>query len=476
MKKKYDLVLVGSGFASIFFLKKYLQKAANTVKVLIIERGEMLSHKSRMNMYRESSAFYTENHPNNTFIAENPDKMWVYEPNFGGGSNCWTGCTPRFLPNDFKLKSRYGVGQDWPLTYEDLAPYYDEAEEIMSIAGPDGTPFPRSSPYPLPAQPLSTFDELMQNKFPGSFISQPTARPTRAVNGRSSCCTSAVCRLCPVDSKFTIMNTLNDVYTDSRVEIRYKSQVLSLITENNVVKGLNYLQDNKELKVEAEVIALGANAIFNAHILMNTGDENPLTGAGLTEQVGTYAYFYLDNFQNVGGGSIIPANGYLYYDGEHRKESAACMIESHNTPYLRTENGKWRHIARLKFVFEDIPDPQNKVILTDDPHVPQLIFNGHSDYVDKGYQRIKQQVEKDFSDLPIEKIIWDGYFQKTEYHICSTTRMGQNPVESVVDKFLIHHQYRNLFVLGSGAFPSIAPANPTLTLSALSLMTADNNF
>ena len=78
--------------------------------------------------------------------------------------------------------------------------------------------------------------------------------------------------------------------------------------------------------------------------------------------------------------------------------------------------------------------------------------------------------------MPVERIEIDSAPEKTESHILSTTRMGLDEEDSVIDANLIHHKYRNLFVLGGGAFPSISPSNPTLTLSALSLRAADKSF
>ena len=475
---KYDLIIVGSGFASSFFLKKYLEKSSSKVKVLVLERGVLFPYTERLKQERgEKLSMPTPIlFSQATYKTNNEDKPWVFDPNFGGSSNCWTGCTPRFLPNDFKIKTLYGVGQDWPLSYEDLEPYYTEAEAIMAIGGPEITPFRMSNKYPLKPQKLSTVDKLLQQKYGDLYISQPTARATEPTGNRNACCSSAVCKLCPVDSKFTIENTLSNIYTDPRVEIKYNCQVFSMNTQQNVAKSVLYFQGGVIREVQGEVIALGANPLFNAHILLGAGDENKFTGKGLCEQVGTFAYLYFDDLDNVGGSSIISANGYMLYDGDHRKDYAACLIENFNDPFIRNEYGKWRKMAKLKFIFEDLPNDKNKVALGEDPLLPVIEYSTHDPYVDRAMDQLKGNIESTFSFLPLEKIEMDGFFQKTEYHICSTTRMSETVSEGVVDKNLIHHQFRNVFVLGSGAYPSITPANPTLTLSALSLRAADKNF
>ena len=473
--EKYDLILVGTGFASSFFLKKYLEKANGVPRVLVLERGIHLSYSKRLR-YNQTSDTYegvTWKTAEQTFENATPEKAWVFDPNFGGSSNCWTGCTPRFMPNDFRLRTVYGVGNDWPIAYDDLELYYQETEEIMAIAGPNETPFPRKTKYPQPPHQLSTVDRLLQQTYGIQYISQPTARASRAVGNRSACCASSVCNLCPVNAKFTIENTLADLYARPNVEVRYNAQVYSLDTTGNTARSVLYAFEGQRREAYGELIALGANAIFNAHILLNAGDTNPHTGRGLCEQAGVYVFMYYDGLSNVGGGTIIPANGYMMYDGNHRKERAGCLIEHHNFPYIRNERGKWRMLSKFKFVYEDLPDEDNRVMLSNDPLRPKVSFEKHSAYTLRAVDRLSEDIEKFFRVLPLERVIKDGYIQKSEAHICSTTQMSHNPADGVVDANLKHHQFRNLLVLGSGVYPAISPANPTLTLSALSLRAAD---
>lgn len=481
MLQHYDLILVGTSFASSFFLKKYLEKAGPKQRILVVERGKFLSHAQRLQYARKQpfglNSFISElSGLEATYDNRQSSKPWIFDPNFGGSSNCWTGCTPRFLPNDFRLKSLYGVGQDWPIGYEALESYYSEAEEIMQIAGPEATPFPKSEPYPLPAHALSTVDQLLQKEFGLLYISQPTARASRPTGKRNACCTTANCHLCPINAKFTIENSLYALYADPRVEVLLEAQVTALELEGKQVTGVHIRKEEKEQLIKGQVVALGANALFNAHILLNSGDKHPLVGKGISEQLGLYAYLLLDGLDNLGGASIITANGYMLYDGPHRREHAGCIIENHNEPFIRVEAGKWRQIAKMKFVFEDLPQQENQVKTTEDPGMPQVVFNDYSAYAKSGVAYMKHNIERLFSCLPIERIEFDDFFQPSEAHILGTARMGKTAQEGVVDDRLVHHRYRNLFVLGGSAFPSITPANPTLTLSALSLRAADLSF
>ena len=480
MRDHYDLIVVGTSFASSFFLKKYLEKSSRAAKVLVLERGELHPHKERLKIAQDKAfgdnSFISSPGRGRAYLTNNEDKPWIFDPNFGGSSNCWTGCTPRFLPNDFKLKSLYNIGYDWPITYDDLEPYYCEVEEIMAIAGPEVTPYAMSKGYPQAPHALSSVDRLIQQKFGSLYISQPTARASAPIGKRNSCCSSSICHLCPVNAKFTIENSLLDLYTDERVEVRYNAQAYALDLNNGIAKSIEYMEEGKKRVVKSDVFALGANAIFNAHIMLNSGDDNSFIGKGLCEQVGYYAYFYLDGLDNLGGSSTITANGYMLYDGKHRENIAACIIENHNDAFVRGDFGKWRQMAKFKFVFEDIPNNENRVILSDNELIPYIKYSRYSDYVERGYNALQEKIGGLFDFLPIEKIVLDPNSQLSESHILSTTRMGTSNEDSVIDKNLLHHKYRNVFLLGGGSFPSISPANPTLTLSALSLMAADNNF
>jgi choline dehydrogenase-like flavoprotein len=475
----YDLVVVGSSFASSFFLKKYLEYAQAHARVLVLERGEYIPHTDRLLKAKHSRlgdvSFISGGDARKTYTNESPAKPWIFDPSFGGSSNCWTGCTPRFMPNDFRMKSTYDVGEDWPLSYDELEEFYCEAESIMAISGPAVTPYPMSKKYPQRPHSLSTVDKVMQQHYGEQYISQPTARSSEK-GKRNACCSSAICHLCPTGAKFTVENGMMQVFEDPRVEICFDTQVLRLETEGRRVRKVIFATGERELKVKTDAVALGANAIFNAHILLHSGDTNSFTGHYLSEQVGYYALVMLDGLQNTGGSSIITANGFMLHDGPHRADRAACIIESHNDFFIRHEHGKWRNVAKFKFVFEDIPQFDNCVRRAENRRVPEVHYASHSDYVTRGHEGLQSEIEKILGVLPVEAIYLDDRPQASESHILGTTRMSKDASNGVVDKHLIHHSYRNLFVLGGSTFPTISPCNPTLTLSALSLWAAEKEF
>jgi choline dehydrogenase-like flavoprotein len=157
------------------------------------------------------------------------------------------------------------------------------------------------------------------------------------------------------------------------------------------------------------------------------------------------------------------------------------MMETWSSPFayraedaLRIERGRWNERMILGFLFDDLPSERNYVaVSTSDPSRARVHFEDYSDYAKKAADRIPQMIDKLSEALPIERIVCTS-LGSSAAHIQGTVVMGDDPATSVVDRYLIHHDYRNLLVLGASAYPSASPAYPTLTLSALSLWAADH--
>ena len=468
----YDLILVGSSFASSFFLHKYLQRARASARVLVLERGELRDHRWQVthlaDLAQQAAASYD---------GERSAKPWVFRLAFGGSSNCWWACTPRFLPEDFRLRSTYGAGRDWLLSYDDLEEYYCEAEEIMAVSGSDdGSPYPRSRPYPQRPHLLSNPDRLFKRRFPDAFFNQPTARPTEALeSGRPRCCANGVCSQCPIDSKFTILNSLMDLYqADPRVTLLTGATVLRLDVANDRVIGVQYERAGAEHVVRGDLVGLGANALFNPFLLLRSGLTDGSAGQGLVEQTSRNVIVDLRGVDNFQGSTSITGLGYMLYSGDHRRDRAAALMESWNVPMLRDERGKWRQRIRLKFIYEDLPQPENRITVGTDETKPEVQYVACSSYAQRGLNALEHDLSRVLDALPVERYdIVQPAAASSEGHNLGTTSMGDDPATSVVDRHLIHHRVRNLIVLGGSVFPTISPANPTLTICALSLRVAD---
>ncbi len=459
----YDLVLVGSSFASSFFLAEYLRHAPADARVLVLERGPRIPHAERRGRL-----------PSDDFVNLTPAKPWTAHHLFGGCSNCWWGQTPRMLPEDFELASRYGVGVDWPVSYDELEPFYCDAEELLGVAGPsERTPFRRSRPYPQPAHRLSSVDRALASLWPDSFFAVPCARPTRrTADGRPPCCGSAVCEHCPIDSKFTVENGMRSVFEDRRVTLELEALAVRLEVYGDSARSLVYTRGAEERSVEAELFALGAGGLGNPALLLRSGFDHPELGRGLCEQIGVYFWVHTDGIDNFDGSTSVTGHGYMLYGGERRRERASALVETFNFGQIRLERGKWRRVLFGKLVYEDLRQPGNRLeVLADDPLRPRLSWHGPSAWTQRSLDRAREDLEAAFGRFPHEDMGL-GAQASTENHVIGTVPMGSDPQSSVVDRHLLHHRVRNLAVLGSAVYPTAAPANPTLTLCALSLFSA----
>jgi len=476
MSAHYDVIIVGTGFASSFFLMRYLEHAPANARILVLERGNEDTKEWQL-----ANRQHTSIDPNDLIENENPGKEWYTSPGFGGNSKCWMGGTTRMMPGDFKLRSRYGVGLDWPISYDDLEPHYGVAEQVMLVSGPADSPMPRTRGAPLVPHRFSDPDALLKKHFPDGWYQMSTARASVATGRRGICCATGICGLCPVDAKFTIQNGLAEIYQDPRVTLKLRAEVRTVETAAGIAQAVNYLSAKKDERDTADLIVLGASALFNPHILLRSGFSHPLIGRRLHEQMPVYATIDLKGVKCYNGSTVLTGLGYLFYEGDHRAEHAACMIETWNSPFpyrpdgaLRLERGRWNERLMLGFLFDDIPDDRNRITVSSrDPSVAHVHFEDYSEYARKAADRIPQMIDKLAEALPIERIVGTS-LGTTAAHIQGTVVMGDDPATSVVDRYLVHHQYRNLLVLGASAYPTASPAYPTLTVSALSLWAADH--
>lgn len=476
---RYDLAIVGSGFASSFFLLGYLRRASPEARVVVIERDSKVEHADRVEeALGQSSTSHAPSASPPIQYRRTGDlrKSWTFGLGFGGGSNCWWGNVPRFLPADFEMQSRFGVGRDWPISYADLAPYYGEVENVMAISGPDGPwPFPREGNYPQPPHRMNEPERILKQAYPNSFFTVPTARARIATSGRSACCGSGVCHLCPVEAKFTVQNGLMSVFDDPRVTVVLEAEALGVDVAGGVARSVQVRHRGREVSVDAELIVLGANALFNPILLDRSSLHHPLLGKGLHEQVGLLAEVHLEGVESFQGSTSVTGHSYLLYDDDsRRREMAACLVETWNVGKLRLEPGKWLQVLPIRMVFEDLPEERNRVI--DDPaepYRPTFHYEGHSNYTARAIAQAGSDLERLMSPLPVEKIEIKSELEATESHILGTVPMGEDPKNSIVDSLGVHHSVRNLVVLGGSMFPTSSPANPTLTISALALRAAD---
>ncbi|MGR3198875.1 MAG: GMC oxidoreductase [Paracoccus sp. (in: a-proteobacteria)] len=462
----FDCIVIGSGFGSAFFLHEMLLR--NPGRILLLEWGQHVPHDWQIEHQANTPI------PDTSTYRSNSSKPWNFTIGLGGGTNCWFAQTPRLHPNDFRMKSLYGVGADWPIGYDDLEDAYCRAEDIMSISGDEDMAqvMPRSRPFPQPPHRMSQPDRIMKAAQPHQHFTMPTGRARQATGTRNACCASLRCRYCPADAKFTANNGLMHVFEAPEVSVVTGAEVRHLGHAGDTINSVTYRAGGRKYTATADLFVLGANAIQSPAILQRSGLGGGLVGLGLHESHGASFEVFLDGVDNFDGSTITTGLNYGLYDGAHRSDYGAALVYFENrwSHGMRIEPGRMRQTLPIVIVTEELLDDRNRVVLDEDENA-FVEYVGLSDYAARGMSEARRKLPDLLSPLPVQEI-FDRGVRGTESHLQGTLRMGDDPASSVVDAGMVHHRLRNLVVVGTSTFPTCSCANPSLTAAALSVRAA----
>lgn len=465
----FDVLVIGTGFGSLFFARKYLEKNRGH-NIALIEWGMRRDHDWQVANDRNSDI-----DPSDCHRTAPDQKPWNYTIGVGGGLNCWWGQTPRLIPADFEMQSRFGVLTDWPIRYDDLEPYYVEAENIMQISGNEAISAvsPRSAPYPLPPHRFSDPDRIMAAAQPDRHFAVPTARAPVPIESRGRCCATAWCHRCPVDAKFNAFNGMLDVLEHPNVTLFTEAEVRAIETQAGSARAVQARTPRGDLRLTGNLVVLGANGVQSPAILLRSGLDHPRTGIGICEQGSVDVEVFLDGVDAFGGSSVATGVNFSLYEDVDRGAAAAALLNTLNAPLfgLRTEFGRWRQVLPVLISVEDVPQQNNRVSIAPDG-TPIVSHAGLSNYGEAGIRRALERLPEVCRPLPVEGIQFKRR-RASESHVQCSLRMGTDPRAFVVDPVGRHHDVSNLIVVGSSVFPTCPPANPSLTVAALALRSAD---
>ncbi len=218
-----DVLIIGGGISAAMVAEKL---TANTDdNVLIVEAGQHSTPDQRARA-RQRYIDYGENPWHNDHIDDqHPMGIMSRSMAVGGQALHWGGTVPRYSPEDFQLQSTFGVHEDWPITYDDLDPYYQEAEERMGVSGMQGPSAldPRGAPYPMRHVPLTWTLERLQEWIEGADIpiwANPVAKNTEPYNGRNVCARCDTCNICPTGAKYSPDFTFAQLLAAERIRLQ----------------------------------------------------------------------------------------------------------------------------------------------------------------------------------------------------------------------------------------------------------------
>lgn len=524
-----DVLIVGAGIAGSLVAA---QLAAAGARVLVLESGPSQDRSEAVGNFRSALAKTPESAyadvayaPRPTvidlkgyYVQEGPDLFSsTYERRVGGTTWHWLGTCLRLIPSDFRLASAYGVGVDWPVSYAELEPWYGAAEQAIGVAGDDAVDLgtPRSAPFPLPPIPPSYLDQRVSEaarQIGLAVVPTPAARNSMAFDGRPACCGNHMCiPVCPIQAKY---DASVHVAKATAAGAQIMEQAIAHRVEagsDGLIRGIRFLRpDGSEERAVASVYVLAAHAIETAKLLLISRTAAFPNGvANTSDQVGRNLMDHPTQLSwALTNEPVYPYRGPLstsgieqLRDGDFRSSRGAYRIEIGNDGWswpvgdltqiaadMITKEGlkgqaliqtlqdrSARHI-RMASLVEQLPDPNNRITPAWDQldalGIPRpRIHYQVDDYTRAGMADARQVHQQIYDALGATQVQFaDDFFGAG--HIMGTFRMGRNPRTSVVDRNLRSHDHANLFLLGSGVFPSVGCSNPTLTIAALALRAA----
>lgn len=434
----------------------------------------------------------------------------------GGSTLHYHAMSPRLHESDFCVRSQDGVADDWPISYQDLEPYYTRVEYELGVAGPDGAqanPFepPRSRPFPTPPHQLNCAGKAVKrgaDRLGLHLVREPLAIPTRPWNGRPACISAGTCQLgCSISAKSSVDVTyVPKAEATGRVEIRPEctAREITVGSDGKARSVIYFDAAGREQEIRARAIVVAGNAIETPRLLlMSTSSRFPdglanssgVVGQYFTEHLGVFTYGRFPERLDPWRGA--PTSGFIQDDyATHAHNNFArgwttvVTTSSHWPLSVAQRVPGWgaEHKARTKELFahfmgvcsigEQLPDARNQVRL--DPivkdnlglPVPRLVNRTHDN--DQAMIKAISRRLKELLEAAGAVEIWGhDYVPGQSSHYLGTCRMGTDPSTSVVDPWCRAHDVPNLFIGDGSVFVTGGAVNPALTISALATRTAD---
>lgn len=550
----FDAIVIGSGMSGSMAAKELCERG---LKTLVIERGRKLEHGAsytdwmqpwdlpnagmvaeevlardykvqgkQYNMNTATQQYWVKDNEHPYTTPEDKPFAWIRGYHLGGRSIMWGRQSYRLSPMDFEANARDGHGSDWPIRYEDLAPWYSHVEKFIGVSGsveglpqlPDGEFLP---PFEL-NDGEKLFKAAVEAKFPGRKVipgrvaNLSKAQPHHEELGRNSCQVRNFCdRGCSYGAYHSALSSaLPAAERTGNLTIVTDAIVHSIIYDpaTRRATGVRVIDSNTKVgrTYEAKVIFCCASTIGTAQILLNSSSEYMPKGlANSSDMVGRHL---MDHLFSLSVAGILPKGPETYYHG--RRPTGMYIPRYRNVgstdEFLRGYGFQgaasrlgWRSAAlglpgigaELKartrklgpwLVYisgfgEMLPNPENRVTLdpskTDQWGIPLVRIDcAHGE----NERKMTRQILDDAKGMiqAAGGMVVSAATGPAEpglgIHEMGTACMGRDPGKSVLNAHNQAHDVANLFITDGAAMPSSGCQNPSLTYMALSARAADH--
>jgi len=548
--ESYDAIIVGSGISGGWAAKELTEKGLN---VLMLERGKNVEHvKDYVNATKAPWEYehrggrtyameqdypvlrrdYPLNEKNLDWWVSDQESPYTEIKRFdwfrgyqvGGRSLLWGRHSYRLSDFDFEANAREGIAVDWPIRYEDLAPWYDHVEKHAGISGS----YENMPQFPdgqfQPAIPLNCGEELVAGRLNKHFdgrrrmVPGRVANATKALPGRSACQYRDACWLgCPYGGYFsTQSSTLPAATATDRLTLMPFSIVTELVYDRDAKRatGVRVMDavTEKTTKFKAPIIFLCASTLNSTWLLMRTATDVWPGGLGSSsEQLGhnlmdhhfevgaegmlrdaslddKYYFgrkpvgFYIPRYRNLFGDKRDYLRGFGYQGGARRQDWRAAVRELGIGADFKdrvAEAGEWR-IGATGFG-EMLPDHDNRIGIdetrTDKWGLPVLEIDCE---MGENERLMRVDMANDMAEsleaAGIDNVTTydNDYYPGRGIHEMGTARMGRDPKTSVLNRWNQVWDAPNVFVTDGSCMTSAACQNPSLTYMALTARAADH--
>ena len=523
-----DVLIVGSGASGSVAAARL---ATAGLKVVCLEQGDWAQTADYMSATPEAELAWVQRWNPDPNVRRNPadypltgeaDIRPVMYNGVGGGLVQWAAMWQPMLPSDFRVRSLDGVADDWPIGWSDLAAAYGQVAYDMSVSGLAGDPaLPEPVAYPNPPIPVGKvgmaaargMDRLGRHWWPGAnAIASRRHGSLQACQRRGTCMTG-----CPENAKATPSLTHWPDALAAGARLVTGARVAEIpLDERGRALGAVYLdRDGVEHLQRAQVVILAANAVGTARLLLlsasprfrdGLANSSGLVGRRLMQHpyrtVTAVCDEPLDSWQGPWGQNIyslefaetdpdrdfvrgakwmvMPHGGPMFAVGEYH--------EAHGNRGFEALWGENFHRAAAEIFgnaftwgiqAEDLPEEHNRVVL--DPEVRDAsglpaarieykVSENTRRMLDFNVERAVEAAEAAGAVSTLARDVWPTGIG----HVLGTTRMGDDPQRSVVDRWCRSHDVANLYMIDGGVFVTGGSANPTATIMANALRVTDH--